>query len=151
MLPISAEGSKIRAASMASRMQIKPSVVLPDSFCSKCMNRTLVLVPVTLMSQGTSGGSALRLSVLVYHSRSRGRLDETYCSPVRLTRSIESSGVREECGDSEDDSDGRDRLRGPAARAVMKKCKSNAISETGTISGNAMRKECMPGIFINAG
>ena len=108
-------------------------------------------MPVTLMSQGTSGGLALRLSVHVYSSRSRGRLDETYCSPVGLARSIECGGVRGECGDGEDNSVGRNRLRGPAARAVMQMCESKAKSETRTISGNATRKEFMPSILINAG
>ena len=68
-----------------------------------------------------------------------------------LTRSIESNGVRRVCGDGEDDSFGRDRLSGPAARAVMQRCESAAISETETISGNAMGKECMHGILIHAG
>ena len=79
----------------------------------------MVLVPGTLKSQGTTGGSSLRLSVHVYSSRSRGRLDETYCSLVGLSRSIEFNGVSGEVGDSEDDSVGRDRLRGPAPTAVM--------------------------------
>ena len=109
------------------------------------MNRTLVLVPGTLKSQGVAGGPALRLSIHVYSSRSRGRLDETYCSLVGLTRSIEFNGVSGECGDREDDNVGRDRLRGPAARAVMQRCESTAISETETIFDNAMGKGCMPG------
>ena len=106
---MSAEDSWVRALAMASRMQVKPSVSLSDSFCLKYMNRTLVLEPGTLKSQGTAGGPALRLSVHVYSSRSRGRLDETYCSLVGLTRSIEFNGVSEECGDSEDDSVGQGR------------------------------------------
>ena len=151
MVSMRAEDSRVRASAMASRMQVKPSVSLPDSFCLKYTKRTLVLVPGTLKSQGTAGGPALRLSVHVYSSRSRGRLDETYCSLVGLTRSIESNGVSGECGDSEDDSVGRDRLRGPAPTAVMQRCESTATSETETISGNAMGNECMPGILIDAG
>ena len=108
-------------------------------------------MPVTLMSQGTSGGLALRLSVHVYSSRSRGRLDETYCSPVGLARSIECGDVRGEYGDGGDNIFGRNRLRGPAARAVMQMCESKATSETRTISGSAMRKEFMPSMLINAG
>ena len=135
---MTAEDSWVRALAMASRMQVKPSVSLPDSFCLKYMNRILVLVPGTLKSQGTAGAPALRLSVHVYSSRSGGRLDETYCSPVGLTRSIEFKGVSEESGDSEDNSVGRGRLRGPAASAVMQRCESTTISDTETISGNAM-------------
>ena len=88
----------------------------------------------TFKSQGTSGGPALQLSVHVHSSHARMRFDETYCSLVGLTRSIEFNGVSGERGDSEDDSVGRGSLRGPAARAVMQRCESTAISESGIIS-----------------
>ena len=152
MLPVCAEGEWVWTLAMASRMQVKPSVTLPDSFRLKYMNRTLVLVPGTCTLNGTSGGPALRLSVRVYSTtnHSRRRLDETYCSPVRLTRSIDSNGVSGECGGSEDDSAGRDRLMGPAARVVMQRWESTDINETVTIFGKAMGKECIPGISIHA-
>ena len=66
-------------------------------------------------------------------------------------RSTESGDVCGERGNGEDDSVDRDRLRGPAARAVMHRCESTVISETETISSNAMGANSRAGHINSCG